>query len=71
MFRQSFVNVAITFICGVNVISKRIGFNKSVLKHLFKKYILTRHDFLLVDSVRDDIRKNIYEIIPKEEYDNF
>lgn len=54
----------------INVISKRIGFNKSVLKHLFKKYIHDRHEFLLVDTVRDDIRKNIYEVIPREEYDD-
>jgi len=54
----------------INIISKRCGFNKAVFKHLFKKYIHNRHDFLLIDTVRDDIRKNIYELIPKSEYED-
>lgn len=55
----------------INIISKRCGFNKKVFQSLFKKYIHNKHDFLLIDTVRDDIRKNIYEIIPKDEYENF
>ena len=55
----------------INIISKRCGFNKKVFQKLFKKYIIDKHDFLLIDTVRDDIRKNIYEIIPKEEYNEF
>lgn len=54
----------------INIISKRCGFNKKVFQNLFKKYIHTKHDFLLIDTVRDDIRKNIYEVIPKEEYED-
>ena len=52
----------------INIISKRCGFNKKVFQKLFKKYIHDKHDFLLIDTVRDDIRKNIYEIIPPDEY---
>lgn len=55
----------------LNIISKRCGYNKKVFKDLFKKYIHTRHDFLLIDTVMDNIRKNIYEIIPKEEYEDY
>lgn len=54
----------------INIISKRCGFNKKVFQHLFKKYIHNKHDFLLIDTVRDDIRKNMYEVIPKEEYED-
>lgn len=54
----------------ISIIAKRCGYNKEVFKYLFKNYIHDKRDFLLIDTVRDDIRKNIYEIIPKSEYDD-
>lgn len=55
----------------LSIISKRVGLpSKNVLKALFKKYCTDRHDFLMIDSVRRDIRKNLFEIIPKEEYED-
>lgn len=55
----------------LNVIAKRVGYDKHVFKHLFKKYIHTKHDFLLIDTVLDNIRKNMYELIDKSEYDDY
>jgi hypothetical protein len=54
----------------MSIISKRVGLSKNVLKVLFQKYCPDKHDFLVIDMVTDTIRKNIYEIIPRSEYEN-
>ena len=55
----------------LNIIAKRVGYDKHVFKRLFKKYIHDKHDFLLIDTVLDNIRKNMYELIDKSEYDDY
>jgi len=55
----------------INVIAKRCGYNKNTFKHLFKKYIHNKRDFLLIDCVLDNIRLNMFDIIPESEYEDF
>lgn len=54
----------------LTLIAKRVNLDKHVLKKLFKQYLHKKQDFLLIDMVTDTIRKNLFELIPRHEYDN-
>ena len=54
----------------LTLISKRVDLDRYVLKKLFKKYLHSKKDFLVVDMITDTIRKNLFELIPKSEYED-
>lgn len=50
----------------LTIIAKRVGYNKKTFQEIFKKYILNKFDFLVVDQAIDsefELRKNLYEVI--------
>ena len=48
----------------INLISKRVGYDKIVFQNIFNNYITKKYDFLVVDQKSDQpLRKNLYEII--------
>lgn len=55
----------------VNLIAKRVGYDKKVFQKLFKDYIKDKHDFILVDQKSPhELRKNIFQVINYEDYDD-
>ena len=50
----------------IGVIAKRVGYNKKTFQEIFKKYIINKHDFLVIDQAIEpefELRKNLYEVI--------
>ena len=48
----------------INLISKRVGYDKILFQNIFNNYITKKYDFLVVDQKSDQpLRKNLYEII--------
>ena len=50
----------------LTVIAKRVGYNKKTFQEIFKKYIINKFDFLVVDQAIDsefELRRNLYEVV--------
>ena len=56
----------------INLIAKRVGYDKKVFQQLFREHIHDKHDFLLIDQKSPyEIRKNLFEVINYEDYDDY
>lgn len=57
----------------MSIIAKRVGFTKKPFIKLFRENITDKHDFLLIDMQCPEqyqIRKNFYEVLNYDEYDD-
>ena len=56
----------------MNLIAKRVGYNKDVFRRLFKEHIKNKRDFIVVDQKSPyPLRKNLFEPIDYDEYDDY